>query len=323
MEKNLTSREVKRIESDKKILRATIEIVGEKGYTNANIRDIAKRAGITPGLITQRFETKEKLLIQAIYSTGVVWIERHIPEDTRVDVLLKGIIGEAKSLYKRDNAAYRFLQILSNSTDVPAEVIFIQRKHFHENGVYKVLSKAQQAGYIPEGELSVLYNIFLSHTLNLIGDYTRAGLKIPDDMDILAMIQYKDPEKEEQNYLRNKAFESISKSYFVLCYFNIYEDSYRIERAPDKLLQIEKKCRSSQGFLNKAIKETIDIEYQGAVKEFVDLSTVLKRLENKRLIAIDCTGQDSNRYRISFVFVIKESKKEVVLCGVQKIEDNA
>lgn len=59
-----------------------------------------------------------------------------------------------------------------------------------------------------------------------------------------------------------------------------------------------------------------------AVATFLDLTTVIERIGEKPVIAVDCTGVDQLRYRISFIFVTKEDEKEVVLCGVSKLENN-
>ncbi|MDO4188227.1 MAG: TetR/AcrR family transcriptional regulator [Lachnospiraceae bacterium] len=191
MEAKLTARELKRIASDKKILRATVEIVGKKGFTHANIRDIAKEAGITPGLIMQRFETKENLLVEAIRSTDIVWKDYQVSKDTDVERILRGIIINAKKLYDEDNDAYRFVKVISGSSDIPKGVVDRQIEYFRVSGIQDVIEEAQKEGKLPEGNAAILYNIFVSHTLRLIWDYKMAGLRIPDDDNILAMIQYK------------------------------------------------------------------------------------------------------------------------------------
>ena len=192
MEKIITARKQKRIESDKRILRATVELVGERGYSQANLRDIAKLAGISPGLISQRFGTKENLLVQTILSTNTVWKERSIPIDTNVGKVLRGIIREAKKTYEEDATVYRFLQVITCSSDIPKEVLDYQANYYKESGMKNLFEKAQKEGHLPEGNMVLLFNIFVSHTLKLILDFDVAGLKIPEDENILAMIQYKE-----------------------------------------------------------------------------------------------------------------------------------
>lgn len=197
MEKVLNSRELKRIESDSKILKATILTVGQKGYTASSIRDIAKEAGVTPGLIMQRFESKENLALQALYATSEVWKELIIPDSMTAYDMLKRIIYDAKNMYENDQESFDYIYIMLISTDTPEAVRNLQKEIFFERGLYNVLKKAQEAGNLPEGDLTVMYNIFICNALRLIRDYKSAGLKMPKDENFLALIQYRDYIAEE------------------------------------------------------------------------------------------------------------------------------
>jgi AcrR family transcriptional regulator len=48
------------------ILESAREVFTERGYARATIREIAKRAGVTHGLVMRHFGTKERLLIAAL-----------------------------------------------------------------------------------------------------------------------------------------------------------------------------------------------------------------------------------------------------------------
>jgi len=48
------------------ILEAAREVFAERGYARATIREIARRAGVTHGLVMRHFGTKEQLLITAL-----------------------------------------------------------------------------------------------------------------------------------------------------------------------------------------------------------------------------------------------------------------
>ena len=196
MKDHLTTRDEKRIESDAKILRATIEVIANKGYTNANIREIANVAGVTSGLITQRFSTKEKLLIHAIYSTHTVWMDHSIPDDLNVEILLRGIIKELLRVYDRDETVFKFLQVISSSTDIPLNVTYKQRDFFIGSGINKVMTEAQKEGRLLEGNTAVLYNIFFCNTIRLIADFKRAWLDVPDEEFFLSLISRKKDEVE-------------------------------------------------------------------------------------------------------------------------------
>src|SRR5580704_11674648 len=48
------------------ILEAAREVFSERGYARATIREIARRAGVTHGLVMRHFGTKEQLLVEAL-----------------------------------------------------------------------------------------------------------------------------------------------------------------------------------------------------------------------------------------------------------------
>lgn len=57
------------------ILDAAMHVFAEKGFARATNKDIAQRAGITPGLIYHYFESKEALLMSIVESRSPLKIE--------------------------------------------------------------------------------------------------------------------------------------------------------------------------------------------------------------------------------------------------------
>lgn len=322
MEKTLNLKEQKRIESDKKILSATISIIGKNGYTASSIRDIAKEAGVTPGLIMQRFDSKEQLVLQALFQTNQVWSDLYIPEDMTAYEMLTRIIRDAKNMYENDKEGFEFIYMMSISTDAPNTFQTLQKEIFYERGMYRTLKTAQDEGKIPNGELAVMYNIFVCNALRLIRDYMRTGLKMPKDEHFLSLIQYRDPIEEEYQFYRNMAFESVAQSYFNLIYFNVTTGEYRVAKMIKAVEPYTKKYPNGQEFLNHTCDDMVDINYIEIVKKFIDLSTVIERLGDKKVITEDYVGLDNCLYRISFISVLKEPDNEVVLLGMKTINEN-
>lgn len=320
MDKKLTPREQKRIESDRRILEATIEVVGKKGYTNANLREIASVAGVTQGLVSQRFETKENLLMQAIRSTKIMWRENEFSLDMPVANMLMFIVEDIKTLHEENPLIFKFMDTIVSSVDVPDEVPSTQREYFKASIAYKIMERGQEEGYLPTGDVAVLYNIFLCNTFRLIRDYERMGLPVLESKYFLAPIQYRDPFEAEHEFLREKALDSVSKSFFSLIYFYIHSESFRISRTSHK---IEAFCDPNipiRECMEKACRELVAPEDYEAVMEFLDLSTVIERIGEKPLIVMHCTGVDQCRYRISFIFITNEDEKEIVLFGIRKVD---
>lgn len=321
MEKKLTKHEIKRIESDRRILEATIKIVGEKGYTNANFKEIAKEAGITPGLITQRFETKENLLARAIYHADTIWRVDKLSMDIPIEEMLRNSIDRIKQDYKKNKYAFRFTYTVCSGTDIPDSIKEMNRDFFYRSGTYRILKKGQDKGYFPKGDLATLYNIFIVNTCRLVMDYSLDGMTMPDDEYFMTLIQYKDPIAEEQQALRNKALDAMSHSFFSLVYCNITTGSYWIARTIDPIEACSKETENVQEFLHKACDVMVDIKHRDKVKEFLTLSTAMERLGDKTVIAMDFDSYNYVNHRLSIVAVSKDKDNEIVLCGVQEIEN--
>lgn len=321
MEKKLTKHEIKRIESDKRILEATIKIVGEKGYTNANFKEIAAEAGITPGLITQRFETKENLIVRAIQYTNTIWSEDKLFLDEPIEEMLRKTITRIKDDHKKHEYTFRFIYAVCGGADTPESIKEMNRDFFYRSGTYRILKRSQEKGCLPKGDLATLYNLFIVNTCRLVIDYSQDGLTVPDDEYFMTLIQYKDPVADEQQLLRNKAFESISRSFFSLVYCNISTGAYRIARTLARIEACSEETDDAQEFLYKSCDVMVDVKDRDRVKEFLNLSTVMERIADKKVIATEFKSYDGANHRFSFIVVTKEEGNEIVLCGVQEIDN--
>jgi AcrR family transcriptional regulator len=57
------------------MLRAALEVIQERGYTESRIADVADRAGTSPALVIYYFKTKDQLLTDAIRFSEDTWYE--------------------------------------------------------------------------------------------------------------------------------------------------------------------------------------------------------------------------------------------------------
>ena len=64
------TQEARKAESERRIIRAAIELFAEQGYMRTTLIEIGKAAGYTGGLVTHRFGTKERLLQAVVKSTS-------------------------------------------------------------------------------------------------------------------------------------------------------------------------------------------------------------------------------------------------------------
>jgi AcrR family transcriptional regulator len=63
------------------ILDAAMRVFSQKGFTKATNKDVAREAGITPGLIYYYFESKEALLANILEERSPIKLMRSIPQE--------------------------------------------------------------------------------------------------------------------------------------------------------------------------------------------------------------------------------------------------
>lgn len=91
------------------ILAAARAVFGENGYANGTIREIARRAGVTHGLVLRHFESKEQLFVTSLlarreeqrYSGAIAdlpeWVARRYVENIEADGLSDPFIALIRS----------------------------------------------------------------------------------------------------------------------------------------------------------------------------------------------------------------------------------
>lgn len=68
-------------EKRKHLIKTTYKLIGEKGFTNITLQDVADRAGVSKGIILYYFENKEALFLNVLE-----WLVNKIERYTRVEV---------------------------------------------------------------------------------------------------------------------------------------------------------------------------------------------------------------------------------------------
>lgn len=117
-----------------KIIEAALNVFGEKGYYNATISDIARKAGVAEGTIYEYFGSKEDLLFAIpgeITDTAVDLYESIYPYITSAEDKIRGIIRAYYTLYK-GNPEYSSLVLL----DIK------HNRKFKESESYKAVRRA-------------------------------------------------------------------------------------------------------------------------------------------------------------------------------------
>lgn len=183
----------RRSETDNRIKEAAIEVFAEYGYERAKLSDIAKRAGISIGLIGQNFGSKQELFM-GIVKDGYANLHNvfdGIGKDEPWEKYLKGLIdyfvmNENDPEMKKRLA---FLSNVANSKDTPPCYLEESLKELELTPVANALRKGQQQGQVKEGHVGILYAIFFRTVCNVVATGNKYGIEIPPDEWFLTLLR--------------------------------------------------------------------------------------------------------------------------------------
>ena len=159
--KNLvrTPQQVRAIEKKNKIINAGYELFSEVGYYGTNTAEIAKRAGVSTGIVYGYFQDKRDILICVleIYINKVfdpffkLFDKLTLPVD--FDVLIPKIINQAISTHKNNRKIHEALHSLAYSDEaVGAQFIALE-----DDITIKIAEKLERLGFKIENALEKIH----------------------------------------------------------------------------------------------------------------------------------------------------------------------
>lgn len=116
--------QVRSIEKKNKIISASFELFSEVGYYNTNTAEIAKRAGVSTGIVYGYFQDKKDILLCVLeeYLTNVyepiLALLDNIQAPINIEQLVKTIIDMVIKTHKENANIHEALHSLSHSDEV-------------------------------------------------------------------------------------------------------------------------------------------------------------------------------------------------------------
>lgn len=177
-------------EKKEKILDTALILFTEKGYANTSTSSIAKRAGVSEGLIFKHFSSKEGLL-DALIEQGVANMSKNIQpylDEKEPKKLLNNALDFVSLIYQNDITSWRLQMSLKYQSPEIAQ-------KYHDQYIFKrvdiALEKAfRELGYENPKAETRLFNMI---TKSLMSDFIGA-----DKIEIEAFIKFT---KEKYNLL--------------------------------------------------------------------------------------------------------------------------
>ncbi|MBQ7078013.1 MAG: response regulator [Lachnospiraceae bacterium] len=273
-----------------RILNAAIKEFGERGYTNAKLSDIAKRANVSYGLISAHFGSKEELLRASlrVVDENLIFPVR---EGATLHEILDGLITALKDIgyYKRD--MFEFLYAVLVGKDIPERVMKLLSAGFKDtrffvdgendkkfdfkacNTFLKAVMEVMHAEFITGRTFSD--NMVLLSLLN--------ADKIQDRSEVAVKKELSNTYKELNEY--TAVTNLLAKKYISIMYVNIEDGSTEFVRINRTLGDQPLKKGNFFERLEEYLKEFSAKEDRARILKFVNKKNILKGLKEKETIA--------------------------------------
>lgn len=130
------------------ILQAAAAAFAEHGYQQATLRDIAARAGVTHGLVTRHFRTKEQLFLAAVPGTRDLAHVAEGPLDTLAERIATAYV-ERMERGSRTDPFVTLLRSASGSGDSAATRLFVAMQEATADVYRQLLGPAALESTVP------------------------------------------------------------------------------------------------------------------------------------------------------------------------------
>ena len=109
----MNKKAAQRLASNRRILDSALTEFSEKGYARALLGNIAKEAGVSNGMITQRFSGKENLYNSVFVDLISTYLEKMERESGSLNHMLRYIVKSIKERRKKQESSVSYMTSLS------------------------------------------------------------------------------------------------------------------------------------------------------------------------------------------------------------------
>ena len=190
VETNELTKKERRIISDERILSSAVEEFATKGYSNASLLSIAKKAGVSVGLVAQNFGCKE-LLFESVCKRNLQILMLAQKGNKKAD--WKERLYEIISKFKTDVqkgfvVELEFMRAALCSKDTPDAFNENFDSRFSESELCEAFKKGQRKGEIVKGNPGDVYRFFFKTVCNVILDCHENSVPFPEKEWFISLI---------------------------------------------------------------------------------------------------------------------------------------
>lgn len=291
----------RRADSDSRILESAIKLFGKNGYTYSTINAIAKDAGVTGGLVMQRYESKENLYVKA-YELVIARMEsfatpefRELLSDKKdVAAVLTDLVSQVKEFRSTCENEFMFMKTHLNSVDFPVAYFYKIKNTELGQLLYDAVAEAQKVGSILEADTFTLIHAFQMHTFTTIDICYRCGIEYPDDRYFLHEVQYRDIEEEKLLKRNNAMLQALCYSFDGFIYVWVDQNRAEITKKLDdakRMAVIEDVRKEIVIFATDKVADKDRDKYLA----FMDIDSITERMGKRRVLMTAVELKDGRR----------------------------
>lgn len=172
--------------STRRLLDAAAELVAERGYAEATVAEIGRRAGYSRGLVSARFGSKENLMWALVHRASETWFQRLIdpPRAGSAREQLLALVRTIGEQVARDPLALRVLERLIFEAAGELHERFVASQRRMEGSFHEILKRGISDQSIRHDIDTQVEAALLVATLRGI---SYQWFLYPDDVDLVRM----------------------------------------------------------------------------------------------------------------------------------------
>ncbi|MBQ9341844.1 MAG: response regulator [Lachnospiraceae bacterium] len=153
-------------ERSDKILNAAIYEFAMRGYANAKLSDIAARAGVSYGLVSTRFGSKEELLRASLFVITDIFDKAEYMKGDAID-RLSCVIDCLREYAEKNIMKFDFCLTVLTGKDMPESVDRMLWEYFTTRTAIDILGDAMDRGYIIKDDPYAFIKNVMRYTLGI------------------------------------------------------------------------------------------------------------------------------------------------------------
>lgn len=172
------------------ILSATAEVVANEGFSRASLARIAKQAGVSKGVVTYHFSSKDEILEQMVddyFERGWTYMEPRIEaEPTAVGQVKARIDSQLEFFTQNPTEFFAMASIMSNHRYDDGTPRYDADQQEDIAGMAEILESGQQDGELRDFDTTSVANIILRGIDGVLGSWASDTTRdLSGDIDAL------------------------------------------------------------------------------------------------------------------------------------------